>query len=59
VRNLIVSVAGLLPVLGVAIALRMILAVTITMVAVAVWPFIPRLRRVRKPRRQQTLSARP
>ena len=58
-KNLIVSIIGLLPVLGVAIALRTILMVTIVMIVVAVWPFVPRFRRIRKPRRQQTLSARP
>ena len=52
-KNIIVSIIAILPILGVDIALRTVLAVTITMVAVAVWPFVPRFRRIRRSRHKR------
>jgi hypothetical protein len=53
VRTLFLQLTGLLPILGVVVALRTVLAVTVVMIAVAVWPFVPRFRRPgrRGPRR--------
>lgn len=54
----IVSIIAILPILGVDIALRTVLAVTITMVAVAVWPFVPRFRRTKMSRHKRRYPVR-
>jgi hypothetical protein len=61
-RSLLMNLIAILPALGVLIAVRSLLVVTIVMIAVAVWPFVPRPRfrtaaQRRRRRRRDALTA--
>jgi hypothetical protein len=60
-RSLLMNLIAILPALGVLIAVRSLLVVTIVMIAVAVWPFVPRPRfrtaAQRRRRRRDALTA--
>jgi hypothetical protein len=45
VLNILGPVLGVLPALGVLFAVKTMLCITIIMVGVAIWPFIPRITR--------------
>lgn len=58
-RSLLMNLIAILPTLGVLIAVRSLLVITIVMIAVTVWPFVPRprFRTAARRRRRDALTA--